>query len=110
MTRNVKRSSAFTPGRGYASADWDAVDSPPLADAELAALRPARDALSAAAFEALTRRARGPQKAPTKVAVSLRLSPDVVAGFKAQGPGWQARMDAALRGALAKSQGRAKGR
>lgn len=42
-------------------------------------------------------RTRGPQKAPRKVAVSLRLSPDVVAHFRATGPGWQARMDEALR-------------
>jgi uncharacterized protein (DUF4415 family) len=40
---------------------------------------------------------RGPQKAPTKIAVSLRLSPDVVKHFKATGPGWQSRIDEALR-------------
>jgi uncharacterized protein (DUF4415 family) len=40
---------------------------------------------------------RGAQKAPTKVAVSIRLSPDVVAHFKAKGPGWQSRIDDALR-------------
>jgi uncharacterized protein (DUF4415 family) len=40
---------------------------------------------------------RGPQKAPTKVAVSIRLSPDVVKHFKAKGPGWQSRIDEALR-------------
>jgi uncharacterized protein (DUF4415 family) len=40
---------------------------------------------------------RGPQKAPTKVAVSIRLSPEVVSHFKAKGPGWQSRIDDALR-------------
>lgn len=40
---------------------------------------------------------RGPQKAPTKVPVSIRLSPEVVKHFKAKGPGWQSRIDAALR-------------
>jgi uncharacterized protein (DUF4415 family) len=39
---------------------------------------------------------RGPQKAPTKVAVSIRLSPEVVRHFKAKGPGWQSRIDDAL--------------
>ncbi|KIZ43456.1 MULTISPECIES: BrnA antitoxin family protein [Rhodopseudomonas] len=39
---------------------------------------------------------RGPQKAPTKVAVSIRLSPEVIAFFKAKGPGWQSRIDDAL--------------
>lgn len=42
-------------------------------------------------------RMRGPQKAPTKVPVSIRLSPDVIAHFKSQGPGWQSRIDAALK-------------
>lgn len=40
---------------------------------------------------------RGPQKAPTKVAVSIRLSQDVVKHFKAKGAGWQSRIDDALR-------------
>ncbi|MCX7320312.1 MAG: BrnA antitoxin family protein [Hyphomicrobiales bacterium] len=40
---------------------------------------------------------RGPQKAPTKVPVSLRLSSDVVKHFKDTGPGWQSRIDEALR-------------
>ena len=40
---------------------------------------------------------RGPQKAPTKIAVSIRLSPEVVKHFKAKGAGWQSRIDDALR-------------
>jgi len=40
---------------------------------------------------------RGPQKAPTKIPVSLRLSADVLDHFKATGPGWQSRIDDALR-------------
>lgn len=40
---------------------------------------------------------RGPQKAPTKKLVSLRLSPEVIDHFKAGGPGWQTRIDATLR-------------
>jgi uncharacterized protein (DUF4415 family) len=39
---------------------------------------------------------RGPQKAPTKIALSLRLSPDVVAHFRATGEGWQTRIDEVL--------------
>ena len=42
-------------------------------------------------------RGRGPQKAPTKVAVSLRLTRAVVERFKAGGPGWQTRIDEALK-------------
>lgn len=40
---------------------------------------------------------RGPQKAPTKVAVSIQLSPEVISYFKAKGPGWQSKIDEALR-------------
>ena len=45
---------------------------------------------------------RGPQKAPTKKLVSLRLSPEVIDHFKSTGPGWQTRID----GALMKRSGR----
>jgi len=46
---------------------------------------------------AASRRGRGPQKEPTKIAVSLRLTREVVERFKADGPGWQTRMDEALK-------------
>ncbi len=46
---------------------------------------------------ALTNRKRGEQKAPKKVPVSIRLSPDVVEAFRSSGPGWQSRVDAILR-------------
>lgn len=45
---------------------------------------------------------RGPQKAPTKKLVSLRLSPEVIEHFKASGRGWQTRIDTALREAIRK--------
>jgi len=41
-------------------------------------------------------RTRGPQKAPTKEQISIRLSHDVLEGFRALGDGWQTKMDAAL--------------
>ncbi|MBI4194563.1 MAG: BrnA antitoxin family protein [Betaproteobacteria bacterium] len=43
------------------------------------------------------RRGRGPQKAPTKVLTTLRLDADVIAFFRAQGPGYQSRINEALR-------------
>jgi uncharacterized protein (DUF4415 family) len=45
---------------------------------------------------------RGPQKAPTKKLVSLRLSPEVIDHFKAGGPGWQTRIDSTLRKSIKK--------
>ena len=52
------------------------------------------------ADEALTKRKpgqRGPQKAPTKAFISLRIDQDVLERFKADGPGWQSRINDALR-------------
>lgn len=40
---------------------------------------------------------RGPQKAPTKTQVSVRLSNEVLDYFKANGSGWQTRIDDALK-------------
>lgn len=42
-------------------------------------------------------RSRGPQKTPKKVPISIRLSPDVAAGLRATGTGWQVRADEVLR-------------
>lgn len=38
-----------------------------------------------------------PKSAEPKVSTTIRLSPAVLAYFKADGPGWQTRIDAALR-------------
>ncbi|MDN3560868.1 BrnA antitoxin family protein [Vreelandella neptunia] len=40
---------------------------------------------------------RGRQQTPTKVKTSIRLSPEVIEHFKAQGDGWQRRIDQALK-------------
>jgi uncharacterized protein (DUF4415 family) len=50
--------------------------------------------------ERLIRPARAvgrPKKAVRKEAVNLRLDPDVLAHFRATGPGWQSRINEALR-------------
>ena len=47
------------------------------------------------AFEKMRGR-RGPQKAPTKERIGLRLDRDVVAHFRATGPGWQGRINEVL--------------
>jgi uncharacterized protein (DUF4415 family) len=47
--------------------------------------------------ETLVRRAGRPKKAAPKQAVNLRLDPDVLAHFRDAGPGWQSRINAALR-------------
>ena len=51
----------------------------------------------------LSLRRRGPQKAPRKIPISIRLSVDVAEGLRAKGAGWQRRADAALRAWLRQS-------
>lgn len=43
------------------------------------------------------RKVRGAQKAPTKERITIRLSRDVLGQFRKSGPGWQGRLDQALR-------------
>ena len=43
------------------------------------------------------RRVRGKNKHPTKEQVAIRFDPDVLAAFRADGAGWQTRMNAALK-------------
>jgi uncharacterized protein (DUF4415 family) len=45
----------------------------------------------------LSLRRRGQQRAPRKVPISIRLSPDVAEGLRATGEGWQRRADEVLR-------------
>ena len=62
--------------------------------ADLGAFVPAARALPAS----LRRKVgvRGPQKAPTKERITIRLSPEVVQRFRSTGTGWQTRVDTAL--------------
>ncbi len=58
---------------------------------------------------------RGPQRAPTKVLTTVRLDADVIAYFKAQGRGYQTRINNDLRkvvvkGLTTRSTGRAQKR
>lgn len=46
------------------------------------------------------RKGRGPNKAPTKKLISLRLSREVIEHFKSTGAGWQSRIDDTLRKAV----------
>jgi hypothetical protein len=43
------------------------------------------------------RRRRGPNKNPTKEQVAIRLDKDILEAFRAGGPGWQTRMNSALK-------------
>ena len=80
----------------YTKADMaDVSDNPELSAEEIAAARPFAEVFPD--LSAKMRRARGPQKAPTKVSTTIRLSPDVVDYFKRDGAGWQSRIDEVLK-------------
>lgn len=66
-----------------------------LSESEIGRMQPASAALPASLQTKL--RTRGPQKAPTKERITIRLSPEVVQMFRATGEGWQSRMDEALK-------------
>lgn len=50
---------------------------------------------------AALRRARGPNKQPTKEQVAIRLDREVLGAFRAGGPGWQTRVNTVLKEWLA---------
>jgi uncharacterized protein (DUF4415 family) len=82
--------------KGYGARDLrDVSDNPELTKEDFAKARPFAEALPALA--ASIRKGRGPNKAPTKKLVSLRLSGQVIDAYKAKGPGWQSKIDADLR-------------
>src|SRR5436305_4731084 len=85
----------FKPGQGYTRNDWDDVQSSELTDEQMAKAKPFAEVFPDLA--ASIRKGRGPNKAPTKKLVSLRLSGQVIEAYKAKGPGWQSRIDADLR-------------
>jgi uncharacterized protein (DUF4415 family) len=84
--------------RHISQKNWDAVDSPPLSDDILAAMKPARETFPDLAEESARRKRgqRGPQKKPRKVMISLRLESSTVDAYKATGRGYQTRMAAVL--------------
>jgi uncharacterized protein (DUF4415 family) len=82
--------------RGYGAKDMREVsDTPELTKEDFAKAKPFAEALPDLAKS--IRKGRGPNKAPTKTLVSLRLSPDVLTHFKSKGPGWQSKIDEVLR-------------
>ncbi len=81
---------------GYSQKDLrDVSDNPELTKADFASAKPFAEVFPDLA--ASIRKGRGPNKAPTKKLVSLRLSPEVIEHFKATGDGWQSRIDETLR-------------
>lgn len=76
-------------------------DNPESTNDELAKAKPMAEVLpelhAALMAEIAKRKAGRPKAAITKQTIAIRLDPDVLAAFKATGPGWQTRMNEALR-------------
>jgi uncharacterized protein (DUF4415 family) len=97
MTKTPRRLQQFEPGHGFTQADWDAVsDNPQWTAADMAEAKPFAEVFPALAEEIRRSRGRPPAEKP-KRQVSLRIDDEVIERFKAEGPGWQSRINAALR-------------
>lgn len=91
----------FKAGQGFSKADWDAVDSPPLTQEELAHAKPFSEVFPELAEKMRNGIGGRPPLARPKKAVSLRLDQDVIDKFKASGPGWQSRINEVLKRSVA---------
>ena len=81
--------------RGPPPDDYD--DNPEWTDEEIARARPASEVLPPAIAALLVRQPGGRPRGSDKQQVSLRLDRDVIERFRAGGPGWQTRINEALR-------------
>jgi uncharacterized protein (DUF4415 family) len=85
----------------------DDPDNPELTEDDFARMRPASDVLPPELYQKLVNKGGRPKAAVTKTAISLRIDPDVLAAYKADGPGWQTRMVEALREGIKRRRKRA---
>ncbi|TMJ18865.1 MAG: BrnA antitoxin family protein [Alphaproteobacteria bacterium] len=83
--------------------DGEYDENPEWTEEDFANARPASEVLGPEMAARLMRQRGRPAMAAgeRKEAVSIRLSPDVLAHFRATGDGWQTRIDEALRGYVA---------
>ena len=93
----IKRPKRFGKDRGYTKQDWDDVSyNPEWTPAAVKKAKPFSEAFPELAES--IRRARGrPPLGQTKKPVTIRLDTDVIAKFKSGGPGWQTRINDALK-------------
>jgi uncharacterized protein (DUF4415 family) len=78
-------------------------DNPEWTEMDFASAKPAKEILPARLYQAAVKRYRGQrgrQKKPVKQSVTLRLDPEVLATYRATGPGWQSRINDVLRQSL----------
>ena len=82
--------------------EWDDAENPEWTEEDFARARPFKEVFPEQ-FKAWKRIGRPPVAAP-KIHIGLRLAADVVAGIRATGKGYNARVEKVLRDALAKGE------
>jgi uncharacterized protein (DUF4415 family) len=87
-------------------------ENPEWTEQDFRQARPALELLPGEVVDAVRRYRgqRGPQKAPTKELISIRVDRDVVAAYRATGPGWQVRVNEALRSYVIRNERSQRGR
>jgi uncharacterized protein (DUF4415 family) len=91
----------YVPNPNFTREDWEEVsDSPEWTKEDFAKARPFAEVFPEIARALELKRGRGKQKAETKQLVSLRMDRDIVERFKADGKGWQSRINDTLRKAI----------
>ena len=80
--------------------DLKSVESPPLSDAILRRMRPVAET-----HPEIPPRVRNAQKASTRKSTTIRLNAKVLEFFKAQGKGWQTRINDVLQDYVDSSRG-----
>jgi uncharacterized protein (DUF4415 family) len=93
---------AWRRGKKNKRPDPELVDdeNPEWTDEDFRKARPAAEVMGKEFMDVRRKRRsgeRGPQKAPTKRQVSIRLDSEVLEHFKRSGPGWQTRINAVLK-------------
>lgn len=78
----------------------DFEDNPEWTDEDFARAKPAAEVLPPEVIAAFGKKRGRPKAEAAKVAVKLRVAPDVLAAYKAAGAGWQTRMHEALRAGM----------
>ena len=84
------------------NAPFDDDDNPEWTQEMFARARPPQEVFSPEELAAFPRTRGRPLKTAPKIRVAVRLDPDVVAHFRAGGPGWQTRINDALAGMVRK--------
>lgn len=107
MSKQREHFPGCVPNPNYSQDDWDEVsDNPELTEDDFKRMRPGSEFFTPEQLASLTRRSRGrPKSESPKRQVTIRLDADVLDALRATGPGWQTRVNDALREWLQRNNG-----